>query len=340
MPMERREFLKRIAAAGVGFAGTCASGELFLPFTHAAEIRSFSFAHIADLHLDVRGESTWQYREKSVALFIEALRQVGRLPKLNFIVFGGDQIQPGPNARESLTVFQTWLEQISVPSYILLGNAEVSPPPGSKPGRDDYLRTWSGRGPRPGRSSWAFDPAPGVRFIGFDATVDGRPYGEAAPAGLRWLERELSANRDKRLIIIALHHLLLPTTPQDLTPVWALWMVKNHAAVRGLLDRFPNVRLVISGHHHASHVETVGRITYVADPAIVTYPCAFRVFTIGREGIHLQNIGLDDKTLVSRARELLIADPFAGMYDAENPQNVLSYTVGLREQDREAVIPL
>ena len=237
---------------------------------------------------------------------------MGRLPKLNFIVFGGDQIQPGPNARESLTVFQTWLEQISVPSYILLGNAEVSPPPGSKPGET----TTSGHGA-------AGDPVPaGHRGPSIRAgrTVHrlrrhrGRKaLRRGAPAGLRWLERELAANRDKRLIIIALHHLLLPTTPQDLTPRWALWMVKNHAAVRGLLDRFPNVRLVISGHHHASHVETVGRITYVADPAIVTYPCAFRVFTIGREGIHLQNIGLDDKTLVSRARELLIADPFAGM---------------------------
>jgi hypothetical protein len=98
--------------------------------------------------------------------------------------------------------------------------------------------------------------------------------------------------------------------------------------------------MVISGHHHASRVETVNAITYVADPAIVTYPCAFRVFTISREGIHLKNIGLDEKNIVARARDLLAADPYARLYDPVDPQNVIAYSLGLTEQDRETTIPL
>lgn len=337
--MNRREFLKKAVAAGVAATGAAAIGEMFIPFADAVEVPRFSFAHITDLHLDVNGTSSWQHREKSVPLFIDALRQLGRLPKMNFLVFGGDQIHYGPNDKESLVVFQKWTAQLNMPYYILLGNTEVSPITGiSKLKREDYLSAWSGKGLRPGRSSWAFDPVKGVRVIGFDVTVDGKPHGQANAKGLAWLEDELKSNRSKKLIIIFTHQLLLPTTPRDSQPAWSLWMVKNHGQVRALLERYPNVRLVVSGHHHSSHVETAGRITYVSDPAIVTFPCAFRLFSVGRDGIHLKNVGLDDKALVNQARDLLIADPYAKMYSVEAPQTVAAYSMGLREQDREASI--
>jgi hypothetical protein len=339
--MNRRQFIKTMLSAGAGGAAFTVTGRRWIPFAEAIDLPKFSFAHITDLHLDVQGTSTWQHREKSIPLFIDTLRQLGRLPKLNFILFGGDQIHSSLNDRDSAWVFAEWLQQIGVPYYLLLGNTEVSPAPGfTRLDREDYLRLWSGHGLRPGRSSWSIDPAPGVRFIGLDVTVDGKPYGEATPARLRWLERELADNRHKNLIIVATHQLLYPATPQDLTPAWSLWMVRNHAQVRELLDKYRNVRLVLSGHHHASHVETVGRITYVSDPAIVTYPCAFRVFTISREGIHLANIGLDERSAATRARELLIADPYARIYDPQHPENVLNFSTGLREQDRETTILL
>jgi hypothetical protein len=64
------------------------------------------------------------------------------------------------------------------------------------------------------------------------------------------------------------------------------------------------------------------------------------VFTVSRDGIHLRNVGLDEKNIVSKARELLLADPLARLYDPENPQNILAYSLGLTEQDRETTIPL
>jgi 3',5'-cyclic AMP phosphodiesterase CpdA len=177
-------------------------------------------------------------------------------------------------------------------------------------------------------------------MIGFDVTVDGKPYGEASPGSLAWLKNELEASAKARLVIVVTHQLLLPTTPLDTTPEWSLWMVKNHFVVRELLEQFPNVRMVISGHHHASRVETVNNITYVADPAIVTYPCAFRLFAVGPEGIHLKNIGLDEKNIIARARDLLVSDPYARLYDAADPSRVLAYSLGLTDQDRETTIPL
>jgi 3',5'-cyclic AMP phosphodiesterase CpdA len=340
MVMNRRHFLKG-AAAGAALAGTSALEQFFIPFAEAVEIPRFNFAHITDLHLDVKGDSTWQYREKSIPLFIDALRQLQRLPKLNFVVFGGDQIHYGPNDRESLDVFRSWTVHLNMPYYILLGNTEVSPATGvSRLGREEYLRAWAGKGLRPGHSSWAFDPVKQVRVIGFDVTVDGKPYGEASQPGLKWLESELRANTSRKLIIVITHQLLLPTTGRDTAPEWSLWMVKNHARVRELLEQFPNVRLVVSGHHHVSKVETVRRITYVSDPAVVTYPCSFRVFTVTRDGIHLKNVSLDDKATVNRARELLESDPYARMYDHASPQNVSAYSMGLTEKDRETTIRL
>ena len=339
--MKRREFIKKMAVTGAATYRISLLDETFIPFVHAADIPKFSFAHITDLHLDVKGTNTWQHREKSVPLFIDALRQIGRLPKLKFVIFGGDQIHAGPRDRNSLYVFQEWTKHLDLPYYILLGNTEVSPIAGvSKMTREGYLSVWRGRGVVPGRSSWSVEPEKGVRIIGFDVTVDGKPYGEASTASLKWLANELEVSRKMRLVIIVTHQLLLPTTRRDSDPEGAVWMVRNHAAVRVLLEQYQNVRMVISGHHHASHVETVNGITYVADPAIVTYPCAFRVFNVSREGIHLRNVGLDEKNIVSKARELLLADPYARLYDPDNPQNILSYSLGLTDQDRETTIPL
>ena len=205
--MNRRTFLKGALAAGGAIAGAAAAGELFIPFAEAVEIPKFNFAHITDLHLDVKGESNWQHREKSVPLFIDALRQLQRLPKLNFVVFGGDQIHYGPNDRESLEVFQKWTANLNMPYYILLGNTEVSPVSGvSKLSKEDYLRAWSGKGLKPGQTSWAFDPVRGVRVIGLDVTVDGKPHGDADQKDLKWLEEELKANQGKKLVIVFTHH--------------------------------------------------------------------------------------------------------------------------------------
>lgn len=339
--MKRRDFLKKMAVAGAALSGLSAAGELFIPFAEAVDVPKFSFVHLSDLHLDVRGDSTWQHREKSVPLFIEALRQVVRLPKLKFIVFGGDQIHYGPNDKESLVVFQEWTRHLETPIYVLLGNTEVSPVTGvSSLGREDYLKAWSGRGLQPGKSSWTVDPVRGVRIIGWDVTVDGKPYGVAGPEGLAWLERELSAGKDRKLVILFTHQLLMPTTARDTESLWSIWMVKNHARVRELLKKHPNVRLSISGHHHVCRVETVGKITYVSDPAIVTYPCAFRMFTVSSEGIHLKTVGLDDRDTVNRARELLISDPYARIYDPAAPERAAEFSAGLTGQDRETTINL
>lgn len=337
MSMNRRNFLKGAAAAGVALA----AGELFIPFAEAVDVPSFNFAHITDLHLDVNGESNWQYREKSIPLFIDALRQLQRLPKLNFVVFGGDQIHYGPNDKESLDVFQKWTAHLNMPYYVLLGNTEVSPVAGvSKLNKEDFIRAWTSRGLRPGHTSWAFEPVKNVRVIGFDVTVEGKPYGEAGLLELKWLEGELKENKSKKLIILFTHQLLMPASPRDKSPEWSFWMVKNHARVTEIIGRYPNVRLVVSGHHHASKVETAGKITYVSDPAVVTYPCSFRSFSVTRQGIHLRNVALDDKAAVNRAKELLESDPFAKMYDPAAPARASAFCGGLTEQDRETMIKL
>jgi len=61
---------------------------------------------------------------------------------------------------------------------------------------------------------------------------------------------------------------------------------------------------------------------------------------VSRQGIHLKNIGLDDKTTVNRARELLLTDSYAKMYDPLAPQKVVNYSIGLTPDDRETKIKL
>jgi len=81
-------------------------------------------------------------------------------------------------------------------------------------------------------------------------------------------------------------------------------------------------------------------ITYVSDPAIVTYPCSFRSFSVTAEGIHLKNIALEDEAMVNRALELLVSDPYAKMYNASDPQKAAEYSMGLTQEDRETTIKM
>jgi hypothetical protein len=252
---------------------------------------------------------------KSV-LFIDTLRQLGRLPKLKFVVFGGDQIHYGPNDKESLDVFRNG-PHLNMPSTSCSGNTEVSPVNSVSISAGRISQSMGSKGSSRSQSSWAFDPVKGVRVIGFDVTADGKPHGEASPTGLKWLEKELQGNRDKKLIMVFTHQLLRPTTPQDKMPGWSLWMVKNSLKVNDILERHQNVRLVVSGHHHVSKVETVGRITYVSDPAIVTYPCAFAPLPSRGTAFPCRISVSTMHCHGEPAKRLLISDPFAGWYDPQ-----------------------
>ena len=46
------------------------------------------------------------------------------------------------------------------------------------------------------------------------------------------------------------------------------------------LNRYPQVKLVLTGHHHQVKVDRLGARLHIACPAVAVYPCAYRTFRL------------------------------------------------------------
>jgi hypothetical protein len=77
-----------------------------MPFARAINISRFDITHITDLISMSVERATGSTVRKSIPLFIDPLNQLDRLSRLNFAVFGGDQIHYGAHDKESLDVFK------------------------------------------------------------------------------------------------------------------------------------------------------------------------------------------------------------------------------------------
>ncbi len=99
------------------------------------------------------------------------------------------------------------------------------------------------------------------------------------------------------------------------------------------------MKLVLSGHHHVTKVDRVGDLPYVATPATVQFPCAFRTFDVRdgaiRPGFHQVR---DQKTL-DLGRDLLVKGKQDEYGSGPGPESVDDYCLGL-DSDREASISL
>lgn len=100
------------------------------------------------------------------------------------------------------------------------------------------------------------------QIICIDSSVWGSPGGHLAPAQLALLERCL-ADYPKHHALIALHHHALPSGSD-----WMDTMLLDNAdAFLALLDRFPQVKLVLSGHVHQDMNMRWGTIRFLAAPS-------------------------------------------------------------------------
>ena len=134
---------------------------------------------------------------------------------------------------------------------------------------------------------YAFDPAPGFRFIGLDTVSEGGVAGPSALGNLddpqfRWLERELAtAQKDGKLVVLFGHHpvrSLSSPVPDEVAPPCTSPDEHGHdrnpgcdldprrstpihlgGELEALMRKTPNVIAHVSGHTHENRVAPVRR---------------------------------------------------------------------------------
>jgi len=301
-----------------------------------ADFTPFSFAFISDIHLCSGLQDSTVLLQESQLFLQDVVKQLN-MRKLDFVIFGGDQVE-GPGKDDSYwNLFIDVLQILNAPWYFILGEADVS-------GRKavdkmvEYGPDFKGRGLTNGKPYWSADPVSNVHLIGLDTAKPNTTTGDLSTEQLAWLKSDLEANHGKFTIALS-HHPLLAPPPYDGGPPWDDYMVLQGASAREILAGSRDVRLCVSGHVPINKVQQEGGIWYVSAATVAMYPCQFKIFTVSPESIHVETLQISYDALVKKAKKIMETSRLAFQYSSSRPQTFLKLAEG-EELDRNALLPL
>ncbi len=336
--LSRRSFVKRGLAVGqavfiggvlVGNFAGCTTATKKDEETNIGRKKSIKFAHITDTHVTFAGKNGTALKEESFDIFRDIIGQVNNMPEIDFILFGGDNINNTDPGAKDFNEFMNIMSSVRVPYFAQFGNREVSPiPPGIALSKRQYAEKMKGHGLDIGRYSWSVSPVPGLRILGLDTTIEGHDNGEIIEEELKWIKKEIAKYPDDMIVTLS-HHLLLPTWGNRDIPKWKKkYLLENYQEVNAILGVAPQVKACLMGHHHASKIQTVNGLHYIASPAAVQYPHAFRTITINDKEARLQFHQIRDQRIIELGKRNLSTSKNAEEYAGGSAGDILAYCHG------------
>jgi Icc protein len=204
-------------------------------------------AQITDTHLfaDPHQEKKGVVTAQSLQSVLERIEQLQPQPDL--LLLTGDLSQD--ETPESYQYLQSVVSPLAIPTYWIPGN------------HDDLLLMEQILNQSPIFPHKSFQQG-GWQFILLNSTVPGCVYGELSRSSLEWLDVQLQ-NSNQLPTLIALHHPPLPVN--------SAWMdnisLQNSDELLTILDRYPQIRLVIFGHIHQEFERKRQGIHYLGTPS-------------------------------------------------------------------------
>jgi 3',5'-cyclic AMP phosphodiesterase CpdA len=260
------------------------------------------------------------------SLLRRAVADINGRKDVDFVVVGGDLLA-GADAL-SLDRCKAILSELRMPYYAVLGEYDgpalpATPGSGAAPdalaaGQSRSAITWAfqGHGFSGAEAYWHHEVLPGLVMIGLDTVQPGSKGGHVSAEQLAWLERTLAAAAGKSVIVVG-HHSLVPLHPLDEGAAWAHMLVDNAAAVRQVLERHPNVLMVLSAHHHFAEGRVSGRIVYLAAPSVSIWPLAYHLVRLTPKEAGPMWVPLADDDVARRAQDRLLSSAeYRGVFPA------------------------
>lgn len=303
---------------------------------------SLTFAHVTDIHLTEAGESWGTLDDLAEDLFARVVETFNRMDGLDFVLITGDVVDTASPAE--VDRFRELIAPLEVPWHFIPGNHDgyYDPKvPSALPPHEAVSRLdprLADPPPIPQQARWSRPVAADVQLIGLESRI-ADDWGGVIDAGqMAWLRAELEAHRGDDLVIVAVHHPLHMLTPLNKEEWWCNFVCSNGPEVEALLDEFPNARLVISGHHHASQIvqRPNGRL-HVVTAALSGYPCVYRLIRLTREDgawyIRVETHSPANEAERRRAYDRLITGKTAQKYNSTDPTAWARFVEG-RPEDR------
>lgn len=100
-----------------------------------------------------------------------------------------------------------------------------------------------------------------------------------------------------------------------------------------VLEGAPQVKMCLTGHHHISKIQTVKGLYYIASPATVQYPHAFRTITINKNEASLQFHQVREQRIIELGKKFLLASKNAEEYAGGRAEDILAYCHGSKHDN-------
>lgn len=329
--LNRRTFL--LGLAGLGMLSWTATPALaYQPF------EPFNFAFVTDVHLCNDIEDSYKLTRES-QLFLQQLVKQLNSEKLDFVVFGGDQVETVGKDEANWQLFLDVLQGLNAPFSFVLGESDVSGNLAVDK-RKTFGPDWKSRGIETDTSYWSHNlsQVPNVHLVGLDTSMPNSTTGGVSQRQLDWLKKDLGANK-KFFTIVFCHHPLLPPPPYDGGPPWDEYIIPDGGAVREIIGAFPNVKMVLSGHTHVTKVQNEKDVWHISSPSLCVYPCAYRVFNVTPDMVTMETKQIEFPALIKKAKKQLVDSSLADRYSKADPASFLEVVEGTKD-DREALLPM
>ncbi len=248
----------------------------FMPILH--------FAQISDMHISSQGDYADILAGRAIDFLGEVFTRLNQLEDLDFVWFTGDLFDT-PSS-QNVAPFQDVIQILCKPYYIIPGNHDrrnAADAGGLTRHEFAYLFNpqFKDRPTTPEAQAgyWSVTVKPDVQLVGLDSTRDADWGGIIDSRQIDWLKGELESHADK-FIILAVHHPFHSLAPVDHHPDWRNFVCDNGPEMLALLDAYPQVKLVLTGHHHQTKADLLRWRLHLACPALTVYPCAYRTLRL------------------------------------------------------------
>ena len=121
------------------------------------------------------------------------------------------------------------------------------------------------------------------------------------PHQFAWLEDDLRRHHGTPTVV-AVHYPAVPIPARMRRPnMMDAGTLSNGALLIEFLQRYPQVKVIMSGHVHMHFIETQGRITQVVTASLPEYPVEYRDIHVYEDRLELYTRGLSDTSFARRS---------------------------------------
>jgi len=316
-PEERRKNImlkKRNKLIVLGFA---LSLVLFI-FSTSFAFEKAKFAVVTDTHMALYGEDGMKMGASSCKIVENTCKALNKIDDLDFVVVTGDLLLDGEPW--NLDLMKAYLDDLRVPYYVICGNHDYAQAKTAKPGAAPYVAinkaaviwTFQGHGYRGADGWWSADPMPGLHLIGLDSNVPISWGGHIPLSELKFLDKELYANQDKVNVVFCHHNFVAWSKDDEFGGKFDKFQVDNGAEVRKIFEKYvPSVQLVLTGHRHIGlRHQKINGINYIVNPAAVSYPNQFTIYTLTPDSISYETKWVPvEKEIIATGKANLLGKP-------------------------------